>query len=63
MCKFAEQSYAQYDFRMHKGSNSGLYIKANSPQRESQKKFIMFMLLFSFLFIEIFVYFWDNTRG
>ena len=37
MCKFAEQSYAQYDFRMHKGSNSGLYIKANSPQRESQK--------------------------
>ena len=57
--KFAEQSYAQYNFRMRKGSNSGLYIKANSPQRES----ILFMLLFSFLFIEAIVYFWDNTRG
>ena len=35
--KFAEQPYAQYDFRMLKGSNSELYIKANSLQRESQK--------------------------
>ena len=31
--KFAEQSYAQYDFRMRKGSNSGLYIKAKEKAK------------------------------